>query len=94
MRPRGRLGGRRGNKESVQARLERLEELLESLEQSQNLQQQLPTPESITTDELSDKPRSDPSTDKLHRYVAGPIWAQLSEQVRKTSWTQEYQIVD
>ena len=70
------MGGRGGNKKSLQARLERLESLLEGLEQSNSVQQ-LPSPDESHAREEE----TTPTTDKLHRYIAGPIWSQLSEQV-------------
>ena len=86
-RPRGHLGGRSGHRESVQARLARLEELLESLD-SGKIAQQLPTPEAKFNEAqpvLRDNSDSSDNPDKLHRYIAGPIWSQLSEQVKDSS---------
>lgn len=82
-RPRGRLGGRRGNRESIHARLARLEGLLETLEQS-HTEGQLPTPEA--SDELVENDKRHGSearqdSNKLYHYAAGPIWIRLSEQV-------------
>lgn len=78
-RPRG-TPGRVQNKETIQARLARLESLLEDLSQTE-ANVQVATPE---TDEARSvrEDQKNATGDRLHRYVAGPIWSQLSAQVR------------
>lgn len=80
VKPRGRQGGRIKEKEKIQARLARLESLLEDLTQA-GAAEVTSTPgtndQSTETRETKDKA----SGDRLHRYVAGPVWSQLSAQV-------------
>ena len=78
-RPRGRMGGRGGNKDSLNVRLARLEDILSAIQQENlPLQSQLNVESSI---DISQKTSINCPSTLLHSYVAGPIWSQLSEQV-------------
>lgn len=80
MKPRGRQGGRIKDKEKIQARLARLESLLEDLTHATTTG----TTSNLGTSEGATKNNEATDTaagDRLHRYVAGPVWSQLSAQV-------------
>lgn len=80
MKPKARQGVRTKEKEKVQARLARLESLLEGLSQAAAAGV---APTIQTNDEATktSEAKDTAAGDRLHRYLAGPVWSQLSAQV-------------